>query len=226
MNDAGSPTTPTATRAITEDPCGGPYALKATQLREQRLSHVEDAHMAPLHALVGQIRAETSKHENVPTFDPCDGGINAAILLLLEAPGPKTIETGLVSLNNPDDTAANLYNLLEDARIARHHILMWNVVPWYLGRTDRSRIRPATCKDIVAASPYLSTLVRRLADLKACVLLGNKAQAAEPLLRALVDVPVIASPHPSPRALRPHPENHEAILRALRQAKSVTSTQA
>ena len=138
--------TPAATRAIAGDLCGGPYALKTIPLREQRLSHVEDAHVEPLHTLVGQIRAETSKHENVPTFDPCEGGINAPILLLLEAPGPKAVETGLVSINNPDDTAANLYNLLEEARIDRHHIIMWNIVPWYLGRTDRSRIRPATCK--------------------------------------------------------------------------------
>lgn len=199
-------------------PCGGPRALKSLELRELRLSRIQEPHVAPLQTLIDQLRATRARPSDVPTFDPCDGGIDAEILLLLEAPGPRAVETGFISINNPDGTAANLYGLLEEAGIDRGQILMWNVVPWYLGNKDRSKIRPATCKDIVAASPHLAALVRVLHNLKACVLFGKKAQAAEPLLRAIADIPIIPSPHPSPVALGTDSRRRSLAIEALQEA--------
>jgi hypothetical protein len=43
-------------------------------------------HMAPLTAHVARIRAERGA-DRVPDFDPTEAGVNAPILLLLEAPG-------------------------------------------------------------------------------------------------------------------------------------------
>jgi hypothetical protein len=49
----------------------------------------------------------------VPDFDPADAGVNARILLLFEAPGPKTIRewggSGFISSDNDDQTAANAW---------------------------------------------------------------------------------------------------------------------
>jgi hypothetical protein len=61
--------------------------------------------MLPLTALVETIRSETGRRENVPHFDPADGGSKARCLSLLEAPSRNAVGSGFVSRNNPDDTA-------------------------------------------------------------------------------------------------------------------------
>ena len=44
----------------------------------------------------------------IPHFDPLDGGSNAQVLFLMEAPGPKASASGFVSRNNPDETVLAL----------------------------------------------------------------------------------------------------------------------
>ncbi len=78
----------------------------------------------------------------VPHFDPLDGGINARVLFLLEAPGAKAVASGFVSRNNPDETARNFFDLNMAAGIARRDTVCWNVVPWYIGTGTK---REMTC---------------------------------------------------------------------------------
>ena len=107
-------------------------------------------HVKPLFDLAASIRAERGTECHIPDFDPYDGGVNARVLFLLEALGPKAagtkVSSGFVSSNNPDPTARNLWHLIYEAGILRSETLIWNIVPWYVG-TGKC-IRPVNAADI------------------------------------------------------------------------------
>ena len=129
------------------------YALKEMQEQERRLKWLQFPHMEPLAKYVSIIKEERGSNYHISNFDPCDGGINAKALFLLEAPGPKAVETGFISRNNPDQTAKNLLELMEAAAIPRTSTLFWNVIPWYIGEEDVSRTRPAKTTDMQELCP-------------------------------------------------------------------------
>ena len=82
--------------------------------------------------LVDHIRLDQGPGREVPGFDPENANEQARYLFLLEAPGPKALQTGYVSLNNPDPSARNFRRQLSKAGIEAQEIAIWNVVPWYL----------------------------------------------------------------------------------------------
>src|SRR5437868_1810926 len=81
--------------------------------RKRSLLH--EPHVAPLTAFVERLRARHGGGDSVPWFDPTEAGVNARILALLEAPGPKATGTegprpkskgsGFISCDNDDPTA-------------------------------------------------------------------------------------------------------------------------
>lgn len=152
----------------------------------------------------------------LPCFDPCDGGIRARALFLLEAPGRQAVGSAFISRNNPDQTAKNMCSLLQSAGLARRDTLLWNIVPWYVG--DGSRIRPVTPQDIQEALPYLKGLLGLLPHLRVVVLVGKKAQSAIGSLRPLTNVPIRATDHPSPRVFNVWPEKRAQVLAVFSQA--------
>jgi len=94
-------------------PQDSPYALTDAGERVARTARIREPHVAPLSELVDRMRKERGPDCHIPYFDPCDGGIHARILILMEAPGPKAIGpntggSGFVSRNNADPTASNL----------------------------------------------------------------------------------------------------------------------
>src|ERR1700692_99287 len=110
----------------------------AETARKQALLHAR--HVEPLTAFVQRWQ---KKHgvAAVPWFDPTEAGTDAPILLLLEAPGPRSTTqrggSGFISPDNDDMTAQNMWTLLREAKINRvTDVVTWNIVPWYLG-TDR-----------------------------------------------------------------------------------------
>src|SRR6266404_1523547 len=93
----------------------GPKTLGSPEECAARAGLLHAAHMRRLTALVEDIRSETGRGKNVPNFDPADGGVAARCLFLLEAPGPKAVQSGFVSRNNPDETAKNFFELAQAA---------------------------------------------------------------------------------------------------------------
>lgn len=96
------------------------------------MRRLDDPHVAPLNAMVRRINAQRSVDRVAPWFDPADGGVDAAVLILLECPGPQASAhkgSGPVSADNDDTTAANIYGLLQESGLARRDIVIWNVVP-------------------------------------------------------------------------------------------------
>lgn len=180
--------------------------------------------MKVLGPFVDRVRARWPDR-HVPAFDPQDGGSAARALFLLEAPGPRAVKSGLISRHNPDQTAKAFTKLLAEAGIVPAETILWNVVPWYIGNAELTKIRPARVADLRQAEEHLVELLGLLPALRAVVLVGRKARHRS--VRALIEreagcrVEVFECYHPSPLVLNGRPHNREKIfdeLKAVRHA--------
>ena len=151
-------------------------------------------HIKPLADYVVSMRQACGQEYQIPDFDPCDGGIHARALFLLEAPGPKA-RYGFVSRNNPDPTAKNLWQLMHNAEIPREDTLIWNICPWYVG--ENGHILPVSATDIQLAQPYLRELLALIPRLQMIVLIGKRAQSAKPYLSSITSLPIQCTYHMS-----------------------------
>ena len=189
-----------------------PYALSSASERQRRVDLLHENHMQPLVNYLATIKTE-HPNKDLPCFDPYDGGIYAKVLFLLEAPGPKAVGSTFISRNNPDPTARNMCELLNEAKIARRDTLLWNIVPWYVG--DGKRIRAVEKADIQQSFPYLSLLLKLLPDLKTLVLVGKKAQSAKSQIHQITHLPIIETHHPSARVFNVWPHKKDEMRRQL-----------
>jgi uracil-DNA glycosylase len=165
------------------------------------------------------VRIESGEPD-VPYFDPLDGGIEAECLFLLEAPGPKAVLSGFVSRNNPDETAKNWFELNLEAGIDRRRTIMWNIVPWYIGRDGG--IRPVTTADLELGLPYLHRLVSLLSALRVVPLVGKKAGRARTSIQAWASrITIIELPHPSPVFLNRRPHHRDLVRQGLHHVREV-----
>ena len=202
------------TKVNTEFP-DRPKLLADPKALEARLKQTHDSHIAPLTHFVDNLRADRGPDAAIPYFDPWDGGVEAELLLLLEAPGPKALRTGFVSRDNPDETAKNLFEATNMAGLERQRTVIWNVVPWYIG--NGKTIRQANTADINQGARDLRDLIELLPELRAVVMLGKKAQRAETLLKEMLPaLALFECPHPSPMFVNRAPENWEILLNRLR----------
>ena len=196
-----------------------PKLLGQPEALASRLEEVEQSHIAPLTAFVRRLRAAVGSNASIPFFDPWDGGINAEVLFVLEAPGPKARNSGFVSRNNPDETAKNFFELLNEAGISRKSSVLWNIVPWYIGAG--TKIRPANTSDISSGVKSLEGLLNLLPRLRGIVLVGRKAQKAEGYLRKIRPLLIIEKcPHPSPMFINRKMGNRQMLLDCLCMVKA------
>jgi uracil-DNA glycosylase len=157
------------------DQCNRPYGLHIDEevaRRKGMLNDPELAYIAPLKNYVQAMRDGPPVRE-VPDFDPCDGGTNASILILLQDPGPQVNITGFISRNNPDPTAANLCNILSNAGISRDRTIIWNVIPWHL---DGQRLTQVERQNAVLC---LEGLLRILQNLEFIFVCGRSETAVD-----------------------------------------------
>jgi hypothetical protein len=200
-------------------------SLKSATEREARQGLVNEPHVAPLTDFVRQLRHETEFGEQIPFFDPLDGGIAAEILYLLEAPGARAVSSGFISRNNADESAKNFFELNRAAGIPRKATVIWNIVPWYIG--SGKKIRAAQTTDLAVGLLYLERLLPILPVLRTVVIMGQKPIFAEKDIRgARPDIVILRSPHPSPLYVNNRPGNRENILTVLRSAVGTLSAAA
>jgi hypothetical protein len=154
-----------------------PRSLGVPTVLRQRLEMRHSSRTAaPLATWVEQLivkRASAGLNAEIPTFDPAEAGIEARVLLLMEAPGPMTNAlnarpgSGFISSDNNDATAENLWRARQAAGLV-DGTLLWNVVPWYLGRANK---KPAVA-DLRDGADPLRELISLLPDLHTVVTLG------------------------------------------------------
>lgn len=180
-----------------------PYSLTSKSERERRRGMLELPHIKPLIEFSEAIQRE-HPNKQIPLFDPCDGGVAARALFLLEAPGPKAVGSEFISRNNPDPTAKNTFELLQNAKISRSDTLLWNVVPWYVG--NNQKIFSVSKEDITLALPYLKDLLDLLPLLNVIVLVGRKAQSAKQDIQQFTNRTILEACHPSARVFNRWPE--------------------
>jgi uracil-DNA glycosylase len=192
-----------------------PKLLGAAGERVARRAALEAPHMQALVRFVHELRATTSSDLAIPDLDPLDGGCNAELLFVLEAPGPQAVATGFVSRDNPDETAKNFLELMAAADLPRSRTAVWNIVPWYIG--EAGRIRAARSADLRAGFPYLLRLLALLPRVRGVVLVGRKAQrVAAALTRARPELHQHRMSHPSPMFVNRAPEHRAQIAQDLR----------
>ena len=174
-------------------------------------------HVAPLTAYVETLREHRGGDESIPYFDPTDAGIGARVLVLLEAPGPKASnDSGFVSADNDDATAANMWHLYRDAGYDRSHdVVAWNILP--VVRRNATEDQPGQSRRHGGARPAVQKLLGLLHQVRVVVLLGRKAQRGWRYLG--IALPVVESLHPSPRGLASRPDRRGQIREALEQAR-------
>lgn len=188
-----------------------PKLLGSVDAVDVRLAQLGQPHIFQLTEFVRKLRSAMGPEAAIPFFDPWDGGVEAVVLFLLEAPGRKARNSGFISRNNPDETAKNLYELSEIAGIDRKQTIIWNTVPWYIG--SGVRIRPANTTDISLGIESLAELLKILPKLRAVVLVGGKAQKAESHVAKITpQLSIFSSPHPSPMFVNRKPENRNLLL--------------
>lgn len=193
-----------------------PKLLGDARAKIERMQLLREPHIAPLTDYVERLREEAGPGAGIPYFDPWDGGIEAEVLFLLEAPGAKAVSSGFISRNNPDETAKNMFEICQEAGLDRKSTVLWNAVPWYIG--TGSKIRAATPADLEAGLKPLPRLLELLPKVKTIVLVGRKAEKA---LRQInrVKYRVFTSPHPSPLFVNNAPGNREKLLSVFCQVR-------
>jgi hypothetical protein len=150
---------------------------------------VTTPHVRPLMDVVRNLRAGGLV---VPNVDPNDGGVDARILVLLETPGPRAVESGFVSRDNPDPSAKNIGKTLDAAGFARSDVLLWNVVPYCVSIVTAAHIREAI--------PASQAFIERMQKLIAVVFCGRSAQRAQKSLRLPPGVVAFCTFHPGAQA--------------------------
>jgi len=150
---------------------------------------------------VMELRNSKGQAFHIPGFDPHNGNADAKYLLLLEAPGPAAVTRNYVSLDNPDPTARNLSEQLAAADIDRRDILLWNIVPWYLGDLERSVIRNPNSADLAEGIEHLLRMIQQLPRLAAIVLFGKSAREAFLPLSIHTRARILTCHHPSAQSM-------------------------
>ncbi|ATG89374.1 uracil-DNA glycosylase [Methylomonas koyamae] len=170
--------------------------------------------------IVERIKADKHLGKEVPSFDPSNGNENAEYLFLLEAPGPKAVETGRISFDNPDPSAREFGRELAVAGIDRDEIAIWNIVPWYLGNSAGTAIRAADGDDVRKGMKYLPLVLEAMPNLKIIVLVGAAARRAHIFLSRLTAARIVSCHHPSMRVMNSNSKAAEENVELFRFLKA------
>jgi hypothetical protein len=153
-----------------------PRGLGIKKNLDERIAMLETAAgVQPLRAWSADLAARRGPDTVIPDFDPADAGVNARVMLLLEAPGPKTVRqwggSGFISSDNNDVTAENAWRARDAAGLDKNTVA-WNIVPWLLGRAN---VHP-NVGQLGQGARELRQLLPIFTDLQCVVLCGKKAE--------------------------------------------------
>ena len=164
-----------------------------------KVARLWEPHIAPVNHFVEQIRAERGT-EHVPYIDPDTGGVAAKVLLVLESAAiTAALGSGMLSADNADATAENVWKAYAATTMPRTWALHWNAVPWYVGTSKKNAA--VVTSQALEGQPYLIRLVDLLPDLRVVVAAGKWAQLGVGLSKdtlAKRGIRIVDAPHPGP----------------------------
>jgi uracil-DNA glycosylase len=205
------------------DLTSGPRANRDSGIIKTKLARLDEPHIVPISRLVDEIRALAGR--DVPYVDPTLGGVDAEVLFLLETPArAAALKITMLSPDNDDAPAANIWEFYRASGLPRERCVHWNAVPWFLG--DDRGARRAERPEIESALPWLARLVDLLPRLRLVVTMGEIARQALALYLLREDarlVPWLAVAHPNGRVRRGTPLAWNDISRAFDVAARITA---
>lgn len=198
-----------------------PRTLHDSAARERKRRLLGEPQVAPLTDFVRSLREEVPGH--VPYFDPDDGGVEAQVLFLFEAPGPSTGSEGsdFISRDNDDSSAANFFRYNREVGLERKKTVSWNTVPWFVAGPD-GRFRKPNDDEVRKAEPATIRLLDLLPHAEVIVLCGLVAHKAEYLIRRERPTALIfPTYHPGPKGMNRYPKNKAHLMNTLREVAAV-----
>lgn len=154
--------------------------MRSTVFRADQRRGVREPHVAPVNALVDELIAEqraTSGQAWMPYVAPLSGGVHARVLSIFQDPGPATRRdsgSGLLCVENDDDSARRMATLLEDVGLPYSEFLPWNGYPWYRHTVGKSK--PPTPAQCAAGAEVLPRLLALAQNVRIVMLHGDTAQ--------------------------------------------------
>ena len=131
--------------------------------------------------------------------------------------------SGMLSPDNDDQTAANMWRLYEQSGRPRSTALHWNAVPWYVGEDGREKSVKA--REVLAGALWLVRLLDLLPELRLVVTMGKPAELASAAYVEVHDgnrVEWLAAPHPSPKVKHGHAHMWPQVEAAFGRAAEVS----
>lgn len=129
--------------------------------------------IGPLKEWVAGLNARRT--EETPNFDPASGGVCARAMFLHSTPSLEASAgegTGFMSVDNPDDAAANMWQFQVDAGISQADTVQWNIIPWYRGVSPDV----LSADDLRAGGRELRAALANFHRLQVIILCGADAQ--------------------------------------------------
>lgn len=128
-------------------------------------------HIEPFNRMVDELR---SGGEWLPYVAPLYGGVHARVLAILRDPGPKTRDgngSGMLCVENDDQSAERYDGFLTAAGIAPGDLMAWNAYPWYVNR------KPDTA-ELERGLPVLHRVIELCPRLEVVMVHGGDAHKA------------------------------------------------
>ncbi len=208
-----------------------------------RLGRIDEPHVAPLNDWVRRLRSDprlpVGAGLTIPWFDPDSGGVDSAVLLLLQDPSQVASFTGFISPDNNDRTARSTTLLCAEADLPRPTRLHWNVYPWWVnvpggskraGVPDSSRARESWPNARRLAACLTGELFSLLPRLRVVAVFGVEATrgfdailAIDPALTRGIEV--VRSKSLSPPGVNSHRAEVLAALRSCAVRVGTTESQ-
>jgi uracil-DNA glycosylase len=213
-----------------------PKQHKQPAFLEAKTARLWEWHVAPINGLVDRIRAEIETELGkcdgrpqvfVPYVDPDSGGTRARVLFVLESPaGPAALLSGMLSADNNDETAKNVWTAYQASGMPRTYGLHWNAVPWYVG--DGKKNAGVSAAQVEHGRQFLFRLLDEAPDIRVLVALGKPAQrsiAGAAIKLNARGIHVISAPHPSPRNYNsPQREAQRLVHEAWAEARRIVDS--
>jgi hypothetical protein len=163
----------------------------------------------------------------VPDFDPAEAGIEARVLIFHEVPAGPTIDrgkaserpvSGFVSVDNDDQSAANMWSLRQESGLDESEVAHWNIVPWILepaGRKPNAQEIAQGARELLSLLP----LFKRLEVVMPSGVVAQKAWRDHSATR-FPQLTTVPTWQPSALAMK-QPGKREEMLQALRRVRGL-----